>query len=160
MDVYTVSFFGHRHIENPVLIDAKLEKQIVRLLLEKQYVQFLVGRDGDFDLLVSSVIHRCKRTIRNDNSAHVWVQPYSTAKYRKNKDAFYDYYDEIEICSGSSQCHHKAAFQFRNREMIDRSDLVVFCVQHNNGGAYQAMLYAQKEKKQIINLHKLSSSKE
>ena len=155
MEVYTVSFFGHRHIDNPVCIDSELEKLIVRLLLEKEYVQFLVGRDGDFDLLVSSVIHRCKRTIRNDNSAHVWVLPYATAKYRKDKEAFHDYYDEIEICSGSSQSHPKAAFQYRNREMIDRSDLVVFYVQHNSGGAYQTMMHAQKEGKQIINLHRL-----
>ena len=54
MEVYTVSFFGHRQIDNPVFIDSELEKLIVRLLLEKEYVQFLVGRDGDFDLLVSS----------------------------------------------------------------------------------------------------------
>lgn len=155
MEVYTVSFFGHRQIDNPVFIDSELEKQIVRLLLEKEYVQFLVGRDGDFDLLVSSVIHRCKRTIRNDNSAHVWVLPYVTANYKEHKDAFHDYYDEIEICSGSSQIHPKTAFQYRNREMIDRSDLVIFYVQHNSSGAYQAMMYAQKTEKHIINLHRL-----
>ena len=152
MDVFTVSFFGHRHVENPISIEAELEKQIVRLLLEKQYVEFLVGRDGDFDLLVSSVIHRCKRTIRSDNSAHIWVMPYLKAEYRYNEEAFRDYYDEIEICSDSSQSHYKAAFQLRNSEMVDRSNLVVFYVSQKTGGAYQTMHYAKLKNVPYINL--------
>lgn len=153
MNVYTVSFFGHRRIENPIKIEAELEKEIIRLLSEKQYVEFLVGRDGDFDLLVSSVIHRCKRTIRSDNSVHVWVLPYTTAEYRNNKDDFHDYYDEVEICASSKKHHFKAAHQVRNCAMVDRSDLIVFYIQHNTGGAYQTLLYAQRQGKHIINLY-------
>ena len=36
--------------------------------------------------------------------------------------------------------------------MVDRSDLVVFYVEHNSGGAYQTMRYAQEKEKRIINL--------
>lgn len=46
----------------------------------------------------------------------------------------------------------KGAFQIRNRQMVKRSDLVVFYVDHTGGGAYQTMRYAQKEKKNILNL--------
>ena len=45
---------------------------IRKLLKEKEYVEFLIGRDGEFDQIVSSTIRRCKRTVRGDNSNHVW----------------------------------------------------------------------------------------
>lgn len=152
MYVYSVSFFGHRVIEDPLTIEQKLEVLIRRLLTEKSYVEFLVGRDGEFDQLVSSVIRRCKRTVRDDNSAYVWVLPYPTAEYWDNEEAFREYYDEIEVCSGSAGGHFKAAHQTRNRTMVDRSDLVVFCVQHESGGAWQTMKYARKQGKAHVNL--------
>ena len=58
------------------------------LLREHEYVEFLVGPDGEFDQLVSSVIHRCKREYRSDNSSHIWVLPYVTAEYRDNEESF------------------------------------------------------------------------
>ena len=88
MDTFTVSFFGHRVIENPLAVERRLESLICELLTSHAYVEFLVGRDGDFDLLVSSVICRCKRTVRADNSAHVWVLPYATAQFRDNEESF------------------------------------------------------------------------
>ena len=153
MRVYTVSFFGHRVIEDPLLIEQRLEPLIRRLLKEKEYVEFLVGRDGEFDQLVSSTIRRCKRTVRDDNSAHVWVLPYPTADFRDNEEAYRDYYDEIEVCGTSAGGHFKGAYQTRNREMVDRADLIVFCIQHENGGAWQTMKYAKKQGKSCINLN-------
>lgn len=152
MDTYTVSFFGHRAIEDPLLVEQRLETLIRKLLKEKEYVEFLVGRDGEFDQIVSSAIHRCKRAIRDDNSAHVWVLPYSTADFRNNEEAFRQYYDEIEICSASADGHFKGAHQTRNREMVDRSDLVVFCIQHESGGAWKTMKYAKNRGKNIVTL--------
>ena len=148
---YTVSFFGHRIIEQPLLIDQSLEELIGSLLRSKEYVEFLVGRNGDFDQLVSSAICRCKREIREDNSAHVWVLPYATADYRDNEEDYRAYYDEIEVFDSAGK-HFKAAFQARNRNMVDRADLVVFYVERNEGGAYQTMRYAIQQGKQYINL--------
>lgn len=151
MDTYTVSFFGHRHIDNPLAIDAALDALIGSLLQNKVYVEFLVGRNGDFDQLVSSAIRRCKREIRDNNSAHVWVLPYMTADFRDYEDDYRAYYDEIEICD-SAGGHYKSAFQSRNRHMVDRSDLVVFFVERHEGGAYQTMRYAMQQDKQYVNL--------
>ena len=152
MNQYTVSFFGHRIIEDPLLIEKRLEILIRKLLEEKEYVEFLVGRDGEFDQLVSSTILRCKRIFRDDNSAHVWVLPYLTADFRDNEDSYREYYDEIEICSVSAVGHFKGAYQTRNREMVDRSNLVIFCIQHESGGAWQTMKYVRKQGKPCINI--------
>ena len=151
MNTYTVSFFGHRHIDNPFPIEKTLAELIGSLLRSKEYVEFLVGRNGDFDQLVSSAICRCKREIREDNSAHVWVLPYATADYRDNEEDYRAYYDEIEVFDSAGK-HFKAAFQARNRNMVDRADLVVFYVERNEGGAYQTMRYAIQQGKQYINL--------
>lgn len=152
-DTFTVSFFGHRVIEDPLIIEQRLEDVVRSLVRKKEYVEFLVGRDGDFDQLVSSTICRCKRNVRNDNNAHIWVLPYLTAEFRDNEKSFRDYYDEIEICEAAAGCHYKNAHQTRNRAMIDRSHLVVFCVQHENGGAWQSMKYAKKKGIPYINLN-------
>ena len=152
MNLYAVSFFGHRQIDNVFVIEQRLETMIRELLLSKEYVEFLVGRDGEFDQLVSSTVRRCKRTVRDDNSALVLVLPYVTAEYRYNEQSFHEYYDEIEICAESAEKHFKSAHQTRTRSMVDRSDLVVFCVEHNSGGAYQTMQYAKKVNANIINL--------
>lgn len=151
MDTFTVSFFGHRHIDNPLYIGEALHKLIGLLLHSREYVEFLVGRDGEFDQLVSSSIHRCKREVREDNSAHIWVLPYITADFRNYENDYRKYYDEIEICN-SAGGHYKAAFQSRNRNMVDRSDLVVFFVEHPEGGAYQTMRYGSQQNKRYINL--------
>ena len=150
METFTVSFFGHRQIENVFAVERKLEKIICDLLNRKEYVEFLVGRDGEFDLLAASIIKRCKQSVRDDNSALVWVLPYSTAEFRNNEEAYLDYYDEIEIYDEA--CHYKKAHQMRNRAMVDRSDLVVFCVEHKSGGAYQTMKYANRQGTNYINI--------
>lgn len=154
MNVYTVSFFGHRRIYNQLRLDRTLDEFIIRLLKEHRYVEFLVGRDGDFDQLVSSAIKRCQREYGHNNSSHVWVMPYPTSFFRDNEQACYDYYDEIEICEESSAKHFKAAFQARNKHMVDRSDLVVFYVETDEGGAHQTMRYAIAQGKECLNLYR------
>ena len=152
MDTYTVCFFGHREIDNPLEVEEQLYDIVLHLLESKEYVEFLVGRNGEFDQLVSSTVRRVKRNFRDDNSALVLVLPYLSAEYEKNEEAFQEYYDEVEICQSFSVAHFKAARRLHNREMVDRADLVLCCIERKSGGAYQTILYAKKQNKQIINL--------
>lgn len=149
MTVYTVSFFGHRRLYDSIRIEERLEQFIRELLQTKQYVEFLVGKNGDFDILVASVIRRCKRLYRNDNSSLVLVLPYMRADFRNNEESYREYYDEIEVFSGT---HYKSAFQQRNRDMICRSDLAIFAVNKTEGGAYSTMKYAAAYGIETINL--------
>lgn len=156
MDVFTVAFFGHRYIDNFFAVERKLEEVVCNLLHSKEYVEFLVGRNGDFDQMVSSTVLRMKRNVRDDNSALRLVLPYPTAEFENNEDSFYNYYDEIEICDESAKAHFKGAMQIRNRNMVDRADLVVCCIEREEGGAFQTVQYAKKQEKQIINLHEIA----
>lgn len=152
MDIYTVAFFGHRYIDEWAFLEASLEKHIRSLIDEKEYIEFLVGRNGDFDQLVSSTIHRVRRNYYDANSALILVLPYSTADYINNQDGYERYYDNIEISYKASTAYPKAAIQIRNRKMVDRADLIICCVDHKNGGAHKTIKYAEKQKKQIINI--------
>lgn len=73
LETFTVSFFGHRYIDNFRKVEERVERQIRQLIESHEFVEFLVGRDGDFDQIVSSAVIRAKKNIRDDNSvaAHI-----------------------------------------------------------------------------------------
>ena len=151
-DIFTVSFFGHRQIDRFFDAEEKVTAIVRSLVTEKEYVEFLIGRDGEFDQIVSSTVKRAKRDIRDDNSELTWVMAYPKAEYVNNAYSFDEYYDRVEVCDEAAQSHPKSAIQIRNRRMVDRSDLVVCYVDHQSGGAFQTMRYAQKCGKEVINL--------
>lgn len=150
LNTFTVSFFGHREVEDVLLIQEQVERLIKEILSTKEYSEFLVGHNSEFDSLVSSIIHKLKKDFRDDNCCHTLVLPYNTAKYRNNCNSFDQYYDNIEIYKNYNTSHFKALIQLRNRDMIDRSDLIVFYIEHEYGGAYQTYQYAKKKGKSII----------
>lgn len=117
---------------------------IHRLLLQKEYIEFLAGRDGDFDQMISSIVRQLKQLVRDDNSSLTWIMPYSTAELRGNLKSFEEFYNAIEVCHEAARSHPKRAFQVRNRWIAAHSNMVVFYVDHKGGGAYQTMHYAQK----------------
>ena len=152
LEIYTVAFFGHRYIDNTFKVEELLEEQIKKLINEKEYVDFLVGRNGEFDQCVSSTVLRVRKNYRDDNSSLVLMLPYPTAEYINNQNYFEDYYSDIEISYAASKAHPKSAIQIRNREMVNRADLVIFYIEHNAGGAYKTVKYASEQNKPIINL--------
>ena len=150
--VYTVCFFGHSQIDDFRLVEQKIEALIDRLLNEHEYVEFLVGRDGEFDQLVTSAILRSRKRLDMANYSVTWVMPYLKADYVKNSESYDNYYDSIEVCEQSAKVHPKSAIQIRNKAMVDRSNLCVFCVTHKSGGAYQTLQYAERTGANTINL--------
>lgn len=152
LNIYTVSFFGHRYVERGTEIEKRLDKLLRDMISQKEYIEFLIGRDGEIDLLASAAIRRAVRNYGCGNTHLTLVLPYMKADYRDNEIEYLAYYDEVEICEGSSKAHPKSSIQVRNRSIIDRSDLVVCCIQHKNGGAYKSVQYAEKIGKEIVNL--------
>ncbi len=153
-DKYTVSLFGHRIIEDYNTVESKLY-ELLRIIMQRESgeLEFLVGRNGVFDLMAASVIRKLKKETGNENAYLALVLPYETAELRNNTEAFESYYDSVEICEASALCNPKFAIVARNRNMVDRSDLVVVYVKNESGGAYQSLKYAEKNEKRIINLY-------
>ena len=80
LNIYTVSFFGHREIEKGLETERRLDDMIRSFIREKEYVDFLVGRNGEFDQLVSSAVRRAKKSI--DDSMRRMIQ--TTMKMEKS----------------------------------------------------------------------------
>ena len=152
MNTYTVAFFGHRELADQFTIEDRLKPILRELINSKEYVEFLVGRDGDFDQLVASAVREAAGLYGCGNTSLVLVLPYERAEYRDNMENYLSYYDEVEICPESAKAHFKAAIGIRNRTMADRADLIICAVERHCGGAWTAVSYAKNQGKRIINL--------
>ena len=84
LNIYTVSFFGHRSIERASEVENRFDKLLHELIAQKEYVEFLIGRDGEFDLLASAAIKRAVREYGYGNTHFTLVLPYMKAEYRDN----------------------------------------------------------------------------
>ena len=138
LDVYTVCFFGHRRLDKISSLEKQLDEIVSRLIKEKEYVEFLIGHEGEFDELCASVIRGAKRKYSNGNCELNLILPYS----KSGIDDKYESYDNIEVCADAAQAHFKTAIYIRNRCMCERSDLAV-CYATHEGGAYSALEYAK-----------------
>ena len=148
MSFFTVSFFGHRELEDLRQVEALLLPLLRKLIKEKEFVTFLIGRNGGFDEYTASLIKGVRRQLDENNSELVLVLPYKVA----NLEYYEDYYDSIILPASLHGVHPKSAITLKNRWMIDHSDLVVVFVERHKGGAYAAMQYAKKKNKSVINL--------
>ena len=146
MDIYRVAFFGHRRIYDTKSIEEKLEPILTELLIGKEYVEFYVGRNGDFDELVASLIKRAQKRTDRQNSMLILTLPYTV----KDVEYYEEYYDEVII--PIEKAHPKSAITLRNRWMTDMSDVVISYIERKEGGAYTAVKYAERLNKKVINL--------
>ncbi len=145
---FTVALFGHRCLDNSIAVFDKLKPVIKSLLKEKEYVEFLIGNNGDFDILAASCIKRAIKELSYGNSALVLV----LARPKKNIEDLEKYYHEVEFCDEALSAHYKNAITVRNCKMIDRADLVIAYQNNATGGAFRAVKYAKSQNKEIINL--------
>lgn len=148
MNIYRVAFFGHRRIYNIREIEEKLVPILNELILTKEYVEFYIGRNGDFDVFVASVIKRVQKQLDRGNSVLILTLPYTV----KDIDYYAEYYDEIVIPDAIGKAHPKAAITLRNRWMADTADLIIAYVEREEGGAYAAVRYADRQKKMLTYL--------
>ena len=148
-NIYTVSLFGHRKLYDLYRIDKYLVPILKKLIQQKPYVSFLIGRNGEFDEYAASVIKQIQKEFGKDNNDITLVLPYTVS----DLEYYIKYYDNIIIPDGIEGMHPKSAITMKNRWMIDQSDLVIVNVEHNQGGAFTAMKYAEKRNRKIINLY-------
>ena len=148
MELYRIAFIGHREIYEPYRLSDIVEDLAKELLRAHEYVEFLIGRNGDFDILAASAVKRAQKSCEDRNSALILIQP-----YKMKDDEYYEsYYDEI-CFPISPKTHPKAAITKRNQWMIDQADLLVAYVERDRkGGALTALKYAKKRNVRIFNL--------
>ena len=118
-------------------------------LFEQFGLDFFIGRNGEFDEIAASLVRLVQRANKDRNCAMATltlVLPYPT----KDMEYYEKYYDDIIIYEAEKKPHFKRAITERNRFMIDMVDLVIVYVDKQEGGAYQAMRYAQLQSKELV----------
>ena len=146
MKIFRVSFIGHRQVENWREVDNRVDEIVRELIRTKEYVEFYMGRNGEFDKSVASIIKRAQNDLGKENSSLILVLPYHV----KDEEYYEEYYDEIYM--PIEKVHFKSAITKRNEWLVDNSDLLVAYVNKDFGGAYNTLKYAAKKGVQIINV--------
>ena len=124
MDIYRISFIGHREIYCLDRIERLIMDIVTEKLEQKEYVEFYIGRNGDFDISAASAIKRVQRIRGHDNSSLILVQAYHT-----RDDVYYEkFYDEIQYPKDVG-IHPKAAITKRNKWLVNNADLLIAYVE-------------------------------
>lgn len=147
-EIYRVSFIGHRQIDRFRFVEEHLDQIISELLNNKEYVEFYVGRNGDFDTMVASAVKRGQKAYSAANSSLILVLPYTVS----DMELLEQFYDEICLPEELYKVHYISAITKRNEWLVKNSDLLVAYVVNDSGGAAYCLKQAQKEGVQIKNI--------
>ena len=147
-EIYSVSFIGHRRNDRFRFVEEQLDRIIGDLMRRKEYVEFYVGRNGEFDTMVASAVKRCQKRYGKENSSLILVIPYAVA----DMDCLEQFYDEIWYPEELYGVHHKAAITKRNEWFVEHSDLLVSYVEREDGGAATCLKKAKKAEIEIKNI--------
>ena len=149
MEIYRVAFFGHRELQNCFAVRDEIEKILPDILRKHEYVEFYVGRNGEFDEMAASAVKIAQKQFGKQNSSLILTLAYPI----KNMEYYKDYYDDIVIPI-DSDTHFKAAITKRNQWMVDNADVPICYVAHPSGGAYNAIKRAEARGINVINIAK------
>lgn len=147
MNIYSVTFAGHREVLDFNEIEEKLDLTIENLLRTKEFVDFYVGNDGEFDIMATSAIRRLRKEMGGENSTLNLVLPYPKA----NMDLLEMSFDSVFVPSEITRCPPRAAIPARNKWLVDNCDLLI-CYVRNKGGAMKTKEYAEKRGKETLYL--------
>lgn len=145
------SCFGHFDVEITDELRAKTENVIDKAIADGVRV-FLFGGRSSFDNLVYDVVTMKKTTELRSDIKRIFCFPLD--KQLKKPPVWfrqkeYEGYD----CPYKEFDWWYTSIYYRNRAMIDQSDLVLFYAEkRENSGAYKAYKYAVKTHKNIVNL--------
>ena len=136
------TFFGHR--DAPPEIKPLLREVLVDLIERQGVKHFYVGNQGNFDAMALRLLKEFEK-------------PYSItydvvlAYLPKKTDPFFEAYYTI-LPEGIETVPPRFAIDYRNKWMIEHSDIVITYVTHDFGGAAKFKQFAEKSNKVIIAL--------
>ena len=122
-----MALFGHRQIDDLQRLDRALVPIIKELIKSKQYVSFLVGRNGEFDVYAAALVKHAQREFGKENNDITLVLPY----YVSDLEYYEKYYDDIIIPETVYGSHPKRAITLKNRWMVEKADLIIVYVEVN-----------------------------
>ena len=136
----TVTFFGHRDTQKE--IEPALRLTLIDLIENKNATVFYVGNHGNFDVMVRRQLEDLSKTYP--------IKYYVVLAYMPSKN---DTPDEHSILpEGIETVPRRFAINYRNKWMLNKSDIVVTYVTHNFGSAWEFKQMANMKNKKVINI--------
>lgn len=144
-------FFGHH--DCPDSVKPLIRQQIIDIYEKKPDTVFYVGNQGRFDALVLSVF---KDMLREGMEPDFCV----VLAYHPDKSNVPDVAPEYTLYpEGIERVPKRFAISWRNKWLVEQSEMVVCYIRHWTGGAAKFVEQAQKKGKRIINIGKAVQSK-
>ena len=138
----TVTFFGHK--DTPKEIEPTLRTTLVDLIENHGATEFYVGNNGNFDTMVRRQL---------ENLSQTYPITYNVVlAYLPTKKSEYDDYTNTIYPEGIETVPKRFAISYRNKWMVEQSDIVVTYVTHTYGGAAQFKELAERQGKMVIEL--------
>lgn len=142
-------FSGHRMAPHSLLEEITLA--IEDLVRDSDAVEFYSGGMGDFDKLCEQAVRDTKKRFPEKDIRLSLVLPsYRYAPQKEHLMYMKKLFDDIFVCDASDGAHYKAMIGKRNRFMVEKSDVIIAYVRHENGGAYATLKYARKQNLKIV----------
>lgn len=138
--------FGHRELYKN--IDEELKAVIIDLIEREGVTLFMTSGIGQTDGKFSSIVRGLKRNYKQIEL--ILIKPYFSGELNTNKEYYEIMYDDVVIPDELAGCHYKSAITKRNRWMIDKCDFVIDCTYRDFGGAVDAIKYAKRANKTVI----------
>ena len=138
----TVTFFGHK--DTPKNIEPTLRTTLVDLIENHGATEFYVGNNGNFDTMV-------RRQLENLSQTYPITYNIVLA-YILTKKSEYDSFTNTLLPEGIETVPKRFAISYRNKWMVEQSDVVVTYITHGFGGAAQFKALAEKQGKTVIEL--------
>lgn len=142
MKKQTVTFFGHK--DTPKETEPTLRATLVNLIENHNAVNFYVGNNGNFDIMVRHVLEELSVIYPIQYSVVLAYLPVQKDENENLKNTI--------LPEGIETVPKRFAISYRNKWMIDHSDIVVTYVTHNFGGASQFKEMAERKGKRLIEL--------
>ena len=138
----TVTFFGHK--DTPKEIEPTLRSTLIDLIENKNVNVFYVGNNGNFDTMVRRQLEDLSQTYPITYSVVLAYLPTEKNKYDNLTNTIYP--------EGLETVPKRFAISWRNKWMIQQSDVVVTYVTRTYGGAWQFKVAAERQNKTVIKL--------
>ncbi len=136
----TCSFFGHA--DTSAAIRGKLTDTLTDLIEHHGADRFYVGNHGNFDRITASILRELKST-------YPYINFYIVLAYLPEHS---DSDLPTLFPEGIENVPKRFAINFRNKFMVEQSDVIVAYVKRSFGGAAKFVDMAHKKNKMVINL--------
>ncbi len=144
------AFFGHRDF-NKLEYKDYLQEIFEYLIKEKGIIVFLSGGMGNFDLICEGIVRELK--IKYPFIKLKLVAPYLDYPFLKIFKDRIPLYDEIVIPNVGAE-NYSDAIPKRNEYIVENARFIISGVYKEEGGAYNAVVYAKEKNVKVINVLK------